>query len=102
MVDKSLKKTPSTQLGYHTNMVVVVKQTCIRQRPDIFKLFFKDKKVPIIYSALVYHCKRTMTTYLLMTRNVIYITSIKNNIIPPFIMRESGILVNDVARIYCR
>ena len=42
-----------------------------------------------------------MKTYLLITRNAIYTPLTENNIIPPFIMCESPLLVNDVARIHC-
>ena len=57
--------------------------------------------VLIVDAALAYDCKFTMNTYLLMTRNSIYIPSMENNLIPPFLMREYGLLVNDVARIHC-
>ena len=32
---------------------------------------------------------------------MLYITLMENNLIPPFIMHEAGILVNDVVRIHC-
>ena len=42
-----------------------------------------------------------MKTYLLITRNAIYIPSMENNLIPSFLMSEAGILLNDVASIHC-
>ena len=33
--------------------------------------------------------------------NVLYIPSTEKNLIPPFLMREAGLLVNDVAIIQC-
>ena len=59
-------------------------------------------KVPIVDAALLYDCKCTMNTYLLIMRNVIYIPSMENNIITPFIISESGLLVNYVASIHFR
>ena len=58
------------------------------------------KKVPIVDAELAYECKCTMKTYPFITRDEIYITSVENNLISPFIMREYGQLVNAVARIH--
>ena len=33
--------------------------------------------------------------------NALYIPSMENKLIPPSIMHEDGLLVNDVARIHC-
>ena len=41
-----------------------------------------------------------MKNYLLIMRNEIYIPSMENNLILPFLMRESSLLVNDVASIH--
>ncbi|KAL7538844.1 hypothetical protein ACHAXR_009411 [Thalassiosira sp. AJA248-18] len=42
-----------------------------------------------------------MKTYLLIVRNALYVSSMQHNLIPPFIMREAGLVVNDVPRIHC-
>ena len=61
----------------------------------------KMEKLPIVDSVLAYDCKYTMKTYPLVMRNVIYMPSMEKNLITPFLMRESGLLLNDVARIHC-
>ena len=33
-------------------------------------------------------------------RNVLYVHSMTNNLIPPFLMREAGLKVNDVPKIH--
>ena len=38
--------------------------------------------------------------YLLLIKNALYVPSMENNLIPPFIMREAGIVVNDVPKIH--
>ena len=50
---------------------------------------------------LAYDCKRTNQVYLLVLRNVLYIESMDDNLIPPFILREAGLIVNERAKIHC-
>ena len=38
--------------------------------------------------------------YLLVLRNILYIDSMEDNLIPPFISREAGIIVNERAKIH--
>ena len=60
----------------------------------------KLESVPIVDSALAYDCLKIIKTYLLIVKNALHITSMQHNLIPPFIMREAGIEVNDVPRIH--
>jgi hypothetical protein len=39
-----------------------------------------------------------MKTYLLIVRNALHVPSMQHNLIPPFIMREAGLVVNDVPK----
>ena len=59
-------------------------------------------QVPIVDAMLAYDCKRTNQVYLLVLRNVLYIESMDNNLIPPFILREAGCIVNERAKINCK
>ena len=43
-----------------------------------------------------------MRTYILTVKNALYVPSMSHNLIPPFIMREAGLVVNDVPRIHVR
>ena len=38
-------------------------------------------------------------SYILVLRNALHVPSMKNNLIPPFVMREAGIKVNDTPKI---
>ena len=57
--------------------------------------------VPIVDGAIAYDCPYTHMTYILLCRNALYIPSMRDNLIPPFIVRESGATVNDTAKIHC-
>ena len=96
-----------TELDSHANMVVVGKHCWIisRSKQSVDVSAFADdveglKDVPIVDALLSYDCKRTMKTYLLVVRNALYIESMTHNLIPPFIMREAGLIVNDTCRIH--
>ena len=57
--------------------------------------------VPIVDAMIAYDCPRRNQVYLLILRNVLYIESMDDNLITPFILREAGIIVNDRAKIHC-
>ena len=44
---------------------------------------------------IAYDCPRTFKTYLLVCRNALYVESMEENLIPPFILREAGLIVNE-------
>ena len=50
---------------------------------------------------LAYDCERTNQICLLVLQNVLYIESMVNNFIPPFILREAGLIVNKQAKMHC-
>ena len=57
--------------------------------------------VPIVDAAIAYDCLFTHETYILIIRNTLYIETMQYNLIPPFIMREGGLIVNDIPKIHC-
>ena len=57
--------------------------------------------VPIVDAALAYDCPFTNETYILIIRNALHIASMNHNLIPPFIMREGGVTVNDIPKMHC-
>ena len=58
------------------------------------------ENVPITDAAVAYECPITNVTYILIARNIMYVPSMTHNLIPPFILREAGIVVNDTAKIH--
>lgn len=57
--------------------------------------------VPIVDAAIAYDCPYSHQTYILLCRNSLYIPDMHENLLPPFILRESGATVNDTAKIHC-
>jgi hypothetical protein len=95
-----------TELDSHANMVVVGKHCSIVEwtgRTAIVNPFTPDydalTQVPIVDAALVYECPFSGREYILLVRNALHVPAMENNLIPPFIMREAGITVNDTPKI---
>ena len=58
-------------------------------------------KVPIADIMVAYDCKQTHQEYLLIARNALYVESMENNLVHPFILREAGLQLKDVPKIHC-
>ena len=98
----------TTELDSHANMIVLGEQATIINRSGKYaevRAFSNEcstlEKVPIVDAVIAYECPYTMKVYLLIARNALHIPSMQHNLIPPFIMREAGLVVNDVPRIHC-
>ena len=52
-------------------------------------------KVPIVDTLMVFECPFTGATFFLVARNVLYVDSMDHNLIPPFVLREAGLICND-------
>ena len=98
---------PRTDLDSHANMCVFGRHCLIVNKSGRHAEvtgFSSDLKtlheVPIVDAAICYDCPYTMKSYVLLARNVLYVPSMTHNLIPPFIMREAGIQVNDVPKIH--
>jgi len=59
------------------------------------------EEVPIVDAMLSYDCEQTNQTYLLVPQNVLSLDSMDDSLIPPFFLRETGIIVNKRAKIHC-
>ena len=51
--------------------------------------------VPVVDAAVVYECELTGELILLIIRNALHIMSMTVNLIPPFMMRLAGLIVNE-------
>ena len=99
---------PKSELDSHANMVVLGRGCFVFEwsGKSCSVNPFTDtlgsvKDVPIVDAAIAYECPYTQITYVLICRNALYIPSMYDNLIPPFILRESGAMVNDIAKIHC-
>ena len=97
-----------TELDSHANMIVIGKHSLViaRSGKTIDVGAFADEvgglsSVPIVDAMVAYDCPRTNQVYLLIARNALYVESMDDNLIPPFILREVGITVNEKAKQHC-
>ena len=100
---------PRTELDTHANMCVLGRHAYIFEKSGKTCNVnpFMDglgvaKDVPIVDGAIAYDCPYSRNTYILLVRNALSIPSMENNLIPPFIMREGGVIVNDVPKFQCK
>eukprot|EP00957_Ditylum_brightwellii_P077906 5921519-Ditylum_brightwellii.AAC.1 len=49
-------------------------------------------KVKLVDAALKHDCPHEDKSYILLVRNALYTPSMDHNLIPPFMLRESGIM----------
>jgi hypothetical protein len=56
------------------------------------------KLVEIVDAMFAYDDPFTLTTYLLVMRNALHILSMHHNLIPPFLMREAGLLLDETPK----
>ena len=56
-------------------------------------------QVPIVDAAVQYECPYSGTLHVLIIRNALHVPSMKHNLVPPFMIREEGIQVNDTPKI---
>ena len=52
-------------------------------------------QVLIVDATIAYNCPQTNKRYILIVRNALYVESMEKNLIPPFILREAGLIVNE-------
>ena len=56
--------------------------------------------VPIVDAVVVYDCPHTLDTFILIVQSGLYVNSMMNNLIPPFLMREAVLKGNGVPNIH--
>lgn len=99
---------PRSELDSHANMVLLGKHAFIFDGVSGRKCNVQPfdptlgakRDIPVVDGALAYDCPYTHQTYILIARNVLSVPTIEHNLIPPFIMREAGIIVNDTPKIH--
>ena len=56
-------------------------------------------QVPIVDAAVQYKCPYSGMLHVLVIRNALHVPSMRHNLVPPFMIREEGIQVNDTLKI---
>ena len=100
--DKANESSTRTELDSHANMVVVGKycmifddtgKTCTVNA--FSETAGKLENVPIVDAVIAYDCPYKCKIYLLLLRNALHIPELEVNLLPPFIVREAGIEVDE-------
>lgn len=93
-----------TQLDSHANMPVVgqhayvISDTGKVAEVNAFTPDYEPLRVPIVDAAVRYDCPYGGESYILVIRNALHVPAMRNNLLPPFMMREAGIQVNEVPK----
>ena len=93
-------------LDSHANMAVVERHAYILSdtgrtaEVNPFMPDYKLMQVPIINAAVQYECPYSGTLHVLVIRNALHVPSVRHNLVPPFMIREEGIQVNDTPKIW--
>ena len=97
----------TTDLDSHTNMVFIgVHGSIIKHTgkfADVNALasdFGIITRVPVVDAVIAYDLPHSGKVFLLVARNDLYVESMDHNLVPPFIILEAGLEVNDQAKIH--
>ncbi len=109
LASKASAVDPKSELDSHANMVVLGRNSFVFEwsgkhcnvKPFDSSLGMVNN-IPIVDAAIAYDCPYDHRTYILIVRNALYMPGMENNLLPPFIMREAGLQVNDVPKIHCQ
>jgi len=95
-----------TELDSHANMTVVGKHCYVlrdtgrKANVNAFTPEMQATDVPIVDAAILYECPYSGKEYLLVIMNALHVPAMKNNLLPPFIAREAGLIVNEIPKIH--
>ena len=95
-----------TELDSHVNMPVVGKHAYIiaetGKKVDVspFTPDYELLTIPLVDATVKYDNPYDGKTYILVLRNALHVPLMDHNLIPPFMLREMGVTVNDVPKIH--
>ena len=103
---EDMDESSRTKLDSHANMPVIGKNAYILSKigktVDVapFTPDYKTIGVELVDAALKYECPYSGETKILIIRRGLYVPSMSNNLLPPFMLREAGITINEVPKIH--
>ena len=80
---------------------IVVEQSGKTVEVSPFTPAYKPIKVEVVDAVVQYDSPVDGKQYMLVIRNALCVPSMSNNLIPPFNMRENGIVINECTKIHC-
>lgn len=57
--------------------------------------------LPVVDAGVLYQCPYTGKEYILIIMNVLHVPAMSHNLIPPFIIRDTGVTVRSTPKIQC-
>ena len=106
-VDIETDGESQTELDSHANMPVVGREALVVEQSgkmvevSPFTPHYKPIKVEVVNAIIQYDSPLDGKEYMLVIQNALQVPSMSNNLIPLFIMRKNGIMVNECAKIHC-
>ena len=61
---------------------------------------YQPLMVPLVDATVRYDNPYNAKSYIQVLRNALYVLSMDNNLVPPFMLREMGVTMNDVPKIH--
>eukprot|EP00957_Ditylum_brightwellii_P092898 7072854-Ditylum_brightwellii.AAC.1 len=95
-----------SDLDTHANMPVIGKNVLILGHTgrvadtNPFTSNYDAISIPIVHDAIKYECPYTGNVIIFIVRNALSVPAMDNNWIPLFVMRETGLAVKDMPKIY--
>ena len=103
---EEMDESSRTELDSHANMPVIRKNasilSIIGETVDVapFTPDYRPVRVEFVDAALKYECCCSGKTKFLIFRRGLHVPSMSNNLLPPFMLRETGITISEVSKIH--
>ena len=103
---QDVNESSTTELDSHANMPVIGINAYILSKigetVDVapFTPDYKPISVELVDAALKYECPYSGKIKILIIRRGLYVPSMTHNLLPPFMLREAGININEVPKIH--
>ena len=96
-----------SELDSHANMIVLGRNSlCLTPqgkkmaRVAAFSPTLDPMNIPVVDACIKWNNPLTGKNHLFLFEDALYVEQMEHNLIPPFILREAGWMVNDTARIH--
>lgn len=95
-----------TDLDSHANMVVVGRDVLITARSgktaevQAFAPELDALSLPLVECVMLWECPFTDQQVLLVAKDAVYVETMDHNLVPPFMLREAGVIVDTTPKIH--
>ena len=103
---EDMNESSRTELDSHANMPVIGRNAYILSKigetVDVapFTPDYKPISVELVDAALKYDCPYSGEVKILIIRRGLHVPSMTHNLLPPFMLREAGIQIDEVPKIH--